>query len=59
MKPVLDLIGEWESIFVIASPDLLGRGNLYLQYLTGISPVIKNILKYFPQKRRIFGICVV
>ena len=35
---------------VIASPDLSGRGNLYLQYTTGISPVIKNILKYFPQK---------
>ena len=35
---------------VIAGPDLSGRGNLYLQYTTGISPVIKNISKYFPKK---------
>jgi len=35
---------------VIASPDLSGRGNPFSQYITGISPVIKDILKNFPKK---------
>ncbi|GAI81727.1 unnamed protein product, partial [marine sediment metagenome] len=35
---------------VIASPDLSGRGNPFSQYITGISPVIKNISKFFPKK---------
>ena len=36
-------------ISVITS-DRRERDNLYLQYITRISPVIKNILKYFLEK---------
>ena len=35
------------------------QNNLYLQYITGILPVIKKYFKIFSQKRRTFEIYVV